>query len=63
MSTRKVTDKGGASSSSFISTRSSAKSAVDMAAIETEEVEAAEAEEAEVAEPLKRKACKAKVPF
>ena len=59
----KVADKGGASSSSFISTRSSAKSAADLAAAEAEEVEAAEAEEAEAVEPLKRKAHKAKVPF
>ena len=59
----KVADKGGASSSSFNPTRSSAKSAVDVAAVEAEEIGAAEAEEVEVAEPLKRKARKSKVPF
>ncbi|MBJ4174421.1 hypothetical protein JGD50_25125, partial [Salmonella enterica subsp. enterica serovar Typhimurium] len=59
----KVANKGGASSSSFILTRSSTKSAADMAATEAEEVEAAKAEEAEAAEPLKHKGRKAKVPF
>nr|CCI55290.1 PH01B001G05.13 [Phyllostachys edulis] len=59
----KVADKGGASSSSFISTRSSAKSAVDMAITEAKEVEAVEATKVKVAESLKRKTRKAKVPF
>ena len=58
----KTADKGGASSSSVISTRSSLRSAVDVAAVEAEAT-AGEAEEAEAAEPLKRKTRKAKVPF
>ena len=58
----KVADKGGASSSSVISTRSSSRSVVDVAAAEAE-AKAGETEEAEAAEPLKRKARKAKVPF
>ena len=58
----KAGDKGGASSSSVISTRSSSKSAVDVAAVEVETA-AGEAEEAEAAVPLKRKTRKAKVPF
>ena len=58
----KVADKGGASSSSVISTRSSSRSAVDATAVEAE-AKAGEAEEAEAAEPLKRKTRKAKVPF
>ena len=58
----KATDKGGASSSSVISTRSSSKSVVDVAAVEAEAA-AGEAEEAEAAVPLKRKTRKAKVSF
>ena len=58
----KVADKGGASSSSVISTRSSLKSAVDVATVEAEAA-AGEAEEAEAAAPLRRKTRKAKVPF
>ena len=58
----KVADKGGASSSSVISTRSSLKSVVDVATVEAEAA-AGEAEEAEAAAPLRRKTRKAKVPF
>ena len=58
----KAADKGGESSGSIISTRSSSKSVVDAAAVEAE-AEAGQAEEAEAAEPLKRKTRKAKVPF